>query len=254
MTTNMEQTWDEFFFKRSLVGVIEKYVERVEDMESTILVPSRLMGLEMSELLPTPNCDSYIKGLDMKAFFKYMKAVKIQIALGSNYIHENYERNSPFQCKLRESTKQINQIILIAKYITIFAQNIAFQSRTITYKEFENNVRFTQNPTLLGSLKNMLKALEEMEKAVLFPCLLKDHGTVDDLPKFSNTSSPVDNLHDVFTLLKLLKKEILSGPQTTEVPEDKIHIMLTELYQILLVYTTLTSSLTKRYKQEVQCI
>lgn len=255
LSTNMQHTWDEFYFNKSLVGVIEKYVEKVEDMESTILVPSRLMGLEASELLPPTYTDSYIQELDMKAFYQYMKAVKTQIALGSSYIAEAYERNSPFQCKLRDSTKQINQVILIAKYITIFAQNIAFQSRTITYREFENNVRFTENSTLLGAIKNMLKAVEEMEKAVLFPCLLKDHGVVDDLPKFSNTSSQtVDNLHDIFTMLKLLKNEILSGPQYSQLPEDKIHLMLAELYETLVMYTSLTCKLTKRYKQEVQCV
>lgn len=255
LSTNMEHTWDEFYFKRSFLGVIEKYLETVEDMESTILVPSRLMGLEMAELLPKTNGDSYLEGLDMRAFYSYMKAVKTQIALGCSYIQENDERNSPFQCKLRESTKQINQIILIAKYITIFAQNIAFQSRTITYKEFENNVRFTQIQALHGSLKEMLKAVDEMEKAVLFPCLLKDHGTVDDLPKISNSSSPtVDNLHDVFTLFKLLKNEILSGARDSQIPEDSFHLMLSDLYQVILVYTSLTSKLTKRYKQEVQCV
>lgn len=255
LSTNMEHTWDEFYFKRSFVGVLEKYLETVEDMESTILVPSRLMGLEMTDILPTTNDDNYIEGLDMRAFFSYMKAVKTQIALGCSYIEENDERNSPVQCKLREVTKQINQIILIAKYITIFAQNIAFQSRTITYKEFENNVRFTTIQTIHGSLVQMLKSVEEMEKAVLFPCLLKDHGTVDDLPQLSNghTTSSVYNLHDVFTLLKVLKNEVQAGPRESEEPQDEFHTTLSQLYQSILLYTSLTSKLTKRYKQEVQC-
>jgi hypothetical protein len=254
LSTNMESTWDEFYFKRSFMGVIEKFIETVEVMESTVLIPSRLMGLSLAEILPKPNCDSYLQeNMEMRVFFDFMKAVKTQIHLGISFVLENEERNSPMQCKLGEATGRINQLILIAKYITIFAQNIAFQAKTLSYSEFENAVRFSKETTLLGALKKFLNEIEEMEKAVLFPCLLKDHGAVGDLPKFFNSSSPVDNLHDVFTMLKLLKNGLLSGANQTELANEKIQQLLSELYQTLRRYTALTSSLTNRYKQEVQC-
>lgn len=254
ISTTMETTWDEFYFKRSFVGVLEKFIETVEKMESTVLIPSRLMGISLADILPKPNNDGYLnENMDMRALFDFLKAVKTQVYQGCSFVLENGERNSPLQFKLKEATRRVNQLILVAKYITLFAQNIAFQSKTLCYKEFENTVRFSNETTLLGALKKFLVEVDEMEKAVLFPCLLKDHGTVGDLPRYFDSTAPVDNLHDIFSQLKLLKDGILSGAQQKELANQKVQQILTELYQTLNLYVKLTSSLTNRYKQEVQC-
>ncbi|XP_032222974.2 uncharacterized protein LOC5521849 [Nematostella vectensis] len=244
----METTWDEFYYKRSVVAVVEKFLKTVDDMKATVLIPCRLMDIPVTEILYSPSAgDPFLKNnIDLCSFYSFMKALRTQIALGANHIEENEEHNSPFQCEIEETTRQINKLALVAKYLgatDLFSQAVPFDV-------FESQVRFTEECTLLDALRKFQYEVQEMEKAMLFPNRLKDHELVGNWPRMP---SNVRSLQDVYSLLKLLKKELIDGPQKLENSDPKLQQKLSDIYHTLRQYTTMTLNLIERYKKEVQC-
>lgn len=245
----------EEFLNHSFVVVLEKFIQAVEAMDSTVMFPSRLMDLPVADIMTSSSVDAYVENnMDLKGFYLMVKAMKIQLAEGSKHVDENGEHNIPLERELKETLQRLNYFHMTAKYIIICAQLLVQHEHIPSFLEFEANSRNSADDCLLEGIKKFIYEVEEMERAVLFPCLLKDRTVAEfGFHPPSDGVLQADSIHDVFIMLKLLKAELLSGSEDMELADRKLQQKLSDLSRTFRSYTTMTRNLTARYEQEVQC-
>ena len=240
----------------SLLNVLEKFIHAADQMDSTILVPSKLMDVPITDIT-NPSSDAFLQNnMDLRGFYSMVKATRTELCQGSKFVGENETYLCPMQHELREIFNRIKQYTLVAKYIKTSASILVQTSCLQPFSEFES--KSSHRPLvvecIIAALKDFIHEVTEMEKAVLFPSLLRN-CSADDLMhfcKFPMVDEP-ENLFEVFDLLKLLKNRLLGNPQDYRHVDPKLQQKIVKLFQTFLRYTVMTQKLTARYKQELEC-
>ena len=189
--------------------------------------------------------------MDQKAFYLMVKAMKIQLAMGKKHLNQDGKNSVPCDGELAEVLQRLAFFTSVAKYIRNCALLLVQHDSIPTFAEFEAKLSPSREDCLLHAIKKFVAEVEEMERAVLVPCLLKDHS----LTEFGFTKQDgllqTENVHEVYSFLKLLKAELLSG-SVSDFVDLQLHQKLTDLSQTFRLYTTMTNNLTTKYQQEIQ--
>uniref|UniRef100_A0A146M960 Mid1-interacting protein 1 n=1 Tax=Lygus hesperus TaxID=30085 RepID=A0A146M960_LYGHE len=84
------------FSSQSIMKAMERFVDAVQDMETTILVPSRLMDLKVGDESDTIKVDSKPKDMstDLYRLYTMVNCVKNELLWGNNVPLEEDEGNS----------------------------------------------------------------------------------------------------------------------------------------------------------------
>ena len=233
--------------KSSFLAVMEQFVQTVDLMDSTVLIPMKLVDLPVKDLIPQTGNNFLLNNMSMRAFYFMVKAMRIKLSQGYGGNGETYV---PLEQEIQDSCLRLNQLALVARYIKTSITNLGPNQELPSFQEFQNRAKFHSENCLLGALKRFTDEVESLEKSVMFPSLLKDHCVSEDMPQFNEE---IQTLYDVFMLLKELKAELLSGSRNFELPDAKLQHKLSELFQTFVQYTVMARNLAARYEEEVRC-
>lgn len=239
--------------EHSFLAVMEQFLQTVDLMDHTVLIPMKLIDLPVKDLMPAKGsaADSFLQNnMNMRAFYLMVKAMRIKLSLGHSHYSEDEESLVPLEREIRESCHRLNQLALVARYIKTSTLNLGPNDELPSFQNFKNKTLLVAENCLLGALKKFVDEVESLEKSVLFPCLLKDHRVSEQMPQFNEG---IQTLYDVFALLKTLRAELLSGSRNFELPDAKLQQKLSELLQTFSRYTVMARNLTARYEEEVRC-
>ena len=239
--------------EHSFLAVMEQFLQTVDLMDHTVLIPMKLIDLPVKDLMPAKGsaADSFLQNnMNMRAFYLMVKAMRIKLSLGHSHYSEDEESLVPLEREIRESCHRLNQLALVARYIKTSTLNLGPSDELPSFQNFKNKTLLAAENCLLGALKKFVDEVESLEKSVLFPCLLKDHRVSEQMPQFNEG---IQTLYDVFALLKTLRAELLSGSRNFELPDAKLQQKLSELLQTFSRYTDMARNLTARYEEEVRC-
>ena len=239
--------------EHSFLAVMEQFLQTVDLMDHTVLIPMKLIDLPVKDLMPAKGsaADSFLQNnMNMRAFYLMVKAMRIKLSLGHSHYSEDEESLVPLEREIRESCHRLNQLALVARYIKTSTLNLGPNDELPSFQNFKNKTLLAAENCLLGALKKFVDEVESLEKSVLFPCLLKDHRVSEPMPQFNEG---IQTLYDVFALLKTLRAELLSGSRNFELPDAKLQQKLSELLQTFSRYTDMARNLTARYEEEVRC-
>lgn len=237
--------------EHSFVAVMEQFLHTVDLMDSTVLIPMKLIDLPVMDLMPTSAADSYLQNnMNMRAFYFMVKALRIKVSLGHGTTIENEANNVPLEREIQDSCHRLNQLALVARYIKNSTQNLGPNHELPSFQDFKSRTMFHFENSLIEALKKFADEVDSLEKSMLFPCLLRDHSVSDQMPQFEEGTK---TLYDVFILLKKLRTELMSGSRNFELPDPKLQQKLSELFQTFLQYTVMAKNLTQRYEEEVRC-
>ena len=239
--------------EHSFLAVMEQFLQTVDLMDHTVLIPMKLIDLPVKDLIPAKGsaADSFLQNnMNMRAFYLMVKAMRIKLSLGHSHYSEDEESLVPLEREIRESCHRLNQLALVARYIKTSTLNLGPNDELPSFQNFKNKTLLAAENCLLGALKKFVDEVESLEKSVLFPCLLKDHRVSEPMPQFNEG---IQTLYDVFALLKTLRAELLSGSRNFELPDAKLQQKLSELLQTFSRYTDMARNLTARYEEEVRC-
>lgn len=239
--------------EHSFLAVMEQFLQTVDLMDHTVLIPMKLIDLPVKDLMPAKGsaADSFLQNnMNMRAFYLMVKAMRIKLSLGHSHYSEDEESLVPLEREIRESCHRLNQLALVARYIKTSTLNLGPNDEFPSFQNFKNKTLLAAENCLLGALKKFVDEVESLEKSVLFPCLLKDHRVSEQMPQFNEG---IQTLYDVFALLKTLRAELLSGSRNFELPDAKLQQKLSELLQTFSRYTDMARNLTARYEEEVRC-
>ena len=239
--------------EHSFLAVMEQFLQTVDLMDHTVLIPMKLIDLPVKDLIPAKGsaADSFLQNnMNMRAFYLMVKAMRIKLSLGHSHYSEDEESLVPLEREIRESCHRLNQLALVARYIKTSTLNLGPNDELPSFQNFKNKTLLAAENCLLGALKKFVDEVESLEKSVLFPCLLKDHRVSEQMPQFNEG---IQTLYDVFALLKTLRAELLSGSRNFELPDAKLQQKLSELLQTFSRYTDMARNLTARYEEEVRC-
>ena len=239
--------------EHSFLAVMEQFLQTVDLMDHTVLIPMKLIDLPVKDLMPAKGsaADSFLQNnMNMRAFYLMVKAMRIKLSLGHSHYSEDEESLVPLEREIRESCHRLNQLALVARYIKTSTLNLGPNDELPSFQNFKNKTLLAAENCLLGALKKFVDEVESLEKSVLFPCLLKDHRVSEQMPQFNEG---IQTLNDVFALLKTLRAELLSGSRNFELPDAKLQQKLSELLQTFSRYTDMARNLTARYEEEVRC-
>ena len=235
--------------KSSFLAVMEQFVQTVDLMDSTVLIPMKLIDLPVKDLIPQTKRSTgnnfLLNNMSMRAFYFMVKAMRIKLSQGYGGNGETYV---PLEREIQDSCHRLNQLALVAKYIKTSILNLGPNQELPSFQEFQNKAQLEN--CLLGALKNFTDEVESLEKSVMFPSLLKDHRVSEDMPQFNEE---IQTLYDVFMFLKELNAELLSGSRNFELPDAKLQHKLSELFQTFVQYTVMARNLATRYEEEVRC-
>lgn len=239
--------------EHSFLAVMEQFLQTVDLMDHTVMIPMKLIDLPVKDLIPAKGsaADSFLQNnMNMRAFYLMVKAMRIKLSLGHSQYSEDEESLVPLEREIRESCHRLNQLALVARYIKTSTLNLGPNDELPSFQNFKNKTLLAAENCLLGALKKFVDEVESLEKSVLFPCLLKDHRVSEQMPQFNEG---IQTLYDVFALLKTLRAELLSGSRNFELPDAKLQQKLSELLQTFSRYTDMARNLTARYEEEVRC-
>lgn len=239
--------------EHSFLAVMEQFLQTVDLMDHTVLIPMKLIDLPVKDLIPAKGsaADSFLQNnMNMRAFYLMVKAMRIKLSLGHSHYSEDEESLVPLEREIRESCHRLNQLALVARYIKTSTLNLGPNDELPSFQNFKNKTLLAAENCLLGALKKFVDEVESLEKSVLFPCLLKDYRVSEQMPQFNEG---IQTLYDVFALLKTLRAELLSGSRNFELPDAKLQQKLSELLQTFSRYTDMARNLTARYEEEVRC-
>ena len=239
--------------EHSFLAVMEQFLQTVDLMDHTVMIPMKLIDLPVKDLMPAKGsaADSFLQNnMNMRAFYLMVKAMRIKLSLGHSHYSEDEESLVPLEREIRESCHRLNQLALVARYIKTSTLNLGPNDELPSFQNFKNKTLLAAENCLLGALKKFVDEVESLEKSVLFPCLLKDHRVSEPMPQFNEG---IQTLYDVFALLKTLRAELLSGSRNFELPDAKLQQKLSELLQTFSRYTDMARNLTARYEEEVRC-
>ena len=239
--------------EHSFLAVMEQFLQTVDLMDHTVMIPMKLIDLPVKDLMPAKGsaADSFLQNnMNMRAFYLMVKAMRIKLSLGHSHYNEDEESLVPLEREIRESCHRLNQLALVARYIKTSTLNLGPNDELPSFQNFKNKTLLAAENCLLGALKKFVDEVESLEKSVLFPCLLKDHRVSEQMPQFNEG---IQTLYDVFALLKTLRAELLSGSRNFELPDAKLQQKLSELLQTFSRYTDMARNLTARYEEEVRC-
>ena len=239
--------------EHSFLAVMEQFLQTVDLMDHTVLIPMKLIDLPVKDLMPAKGsaADSFLQNnMNMRAFYLMVKAMRIKLSLGHSHYSEDEGSLVPLEREIRESCHRLNQLALVARYIKTSTLNLGPNDELPSFQNFKNKTLLAAENCLLGALKKFVDEVESLEKSVLFPCLLKDHRVSEQMPQFNEG---IQTLYDVFALLKTLRAELLSGSRNFELPDAKLQQKLSELLQTFSRYTDMARNLTARYEEEVRC-
>lgn len=237
--------------EHSFAAVLEQFLKTVDLMDNTVLIPMKLIDLPVKDLMPASSTESFLQNnMNMRAFYFMVKALRIKLSLGHGTSSEKEANNVPLEREIQDSCHRLNQLTLLARYIKNSTQYLSPNHVLPSFQDFKTETMFHSENGLLGALKKFADEVESLEKAVLFPCLLRDHSVSEQMPQFDDGTK---TLYDVFVLLKKLRTELLSGSRNFELPDPKLQQKLSELIQTFLQYTVMARNLTARYEEEVRC-
>lgn len=239
--------------EHSFLAVMEQFLQTVDLMDHTVMIPMKLIDLPVKDLMPAKGsaADSFLQNnMNMRAFYLMVKAMRIKLSLGHSHYSEDEESLVPLEREIRESCHRLNQLALVARYIKTSTLNLGPNDELPSFQNFKNKTLLAAENCLLGALKKFVDEVESLEKSVLFPCLLKDYRVSEQMPQFNEG---IQTLYDVFALLKTLRAELLSGSRNFELPDAKLQQKLSELLQTFSRYTDMARNLTARYEEEVRC-
>lgn len=239
--------------EHSFLAVMEQFLQTVDLMDHTVMIPMKLIDLPVKDLMPAKGsaADSFLQNnMNMRAFYLMVKAMRIKLSLGHSHYSEDEESLVPLEREIRESCHRLNQLALVARYIKTSTLNLGPNDELPSFQNFKNKTLLAAENCLLGALKKFVDEVESLEKSVLFPCLLKDYRVSEQMPQFNEG---IQTLYDVFALLKALRAELLSGSRNFELPDAKLQQKLSELLQTFSRYTDMARNLTARYEEEVRC-
>lgn len=239
--------------EHSFLAVMEQFLQTVDLMDHTVLIPMKLIDLPVKDLIPAKGsaADSFLQNnMNMRAFYLMVKAMRIKLSLGHSHYSEDEGSLVPLEREIRESCHRLNQLALVARYIKTSTLNLGPNDELPSFQNFKNKTLLAAENCLLGALKKFVDEVESLEKSVLFPCLLKDYRVSEQMPQFNEG---IQTLYDVFALLKTLRAELLSGSRNFELPDAKLQQKLSELLQTFSRYTDMARNLTARYEEEVRC-
>ena len=242
--------------EHSFLAVMEHFLQTVDLMDSTVLIPMKLIDLPVKDLMPASkgnasSDNAFLQNnMNMRAFYFMVKAMRIKLSLGCGDSSGNEDASVPLEREIQDSCHRLDQLALVARYIKTSTLNLGPNQELPSFQEFQNKAQFHSQNCLLGALKKFTDEVESLEKSVMFPCLLKDHRVSEDMPQFNEE---IQTLYDVFMLLKKLKTELLSGSRNFELPDAKLQQKLSELFQTFVQYTVMARNLAARYEEEVRC-
>ena len=237
--------------KSSFLAVMEQFVQTVDLMDNTVLIPMKLIDLPVKDLIPAMKSSTgnnfLLNNMSMRAFYFMVKEMRIKLSQGYGGNGETYV---PLEREIQESCHRLNQLASVARYIKTSILNLGPNQELQSFQEFQNKAQLLSENCLLGALKKFTDEVESLEKSVMFPSLLKDHRVSEDMPQFNEE---IQTLYDVFMFLKELNAELLSGSRNFELPDAKLQHKLSELFQTFVQYTAMARNLATRYEEEVRC-
>lgn len=239
--------------EHSFLAVMEQFLQTVDLMDNTVLIPMKLIDLSVREIMPPKGIasDTLLQNnMNMRAFYFMVKAMRIKLSLGYDQSSEDEESFVPLEREIQESCHRLNQLALVARYIRTSTLNLGPNDELPSFQEFQNRSSFHSENCLLDALKKFADEVESLEKSLLFPCLLRDHRVSEQMPQFNEE---IQTLYDVFVLLKSLRTELLSGSRNFKLTDAKLQQKLPELFQTFVHYTVMARNLAARYEEEVRC-
>ena len=234
--------------KSSFLAVMEQFVQTVDLMDSTVLIPMKLIDLPVKDLIPQTKSSTgnnfLLNNMSMRAFYFMVKAMRIKLSQGYGGNGETYV---PLEREIQDSCHRLNQLNLVARYIKTSILNLGPNQELPSFQEFQNRAQLLSENCQcpLGALKKFTDEVESLEKSVIFPSLLKDHRVSEEMPQFNEE---IQTLYDVFMFLKELNAELLSGSRNFELPDAKLQHKLRELFQTFVQYTVMARNLATRYE------
>ena len=237
--------------KSSFLAVMEQFVQTVDLMDNTVLIPMKLIDLPVKDLIPAMKSNTgnnfLLNNMSMRAFYFMVKEMRSKLSQGYGGNGETYV---PLEREIQDSCHRLNQLASVARYIKTSILNLGPNQELPSFQEFQNKAQLLSENSLLGALKKFTDEVESLEKSVMFPSLLKDHRVSEDMPQFNEE---IQTLYDVFMFLKELNAELLSGSRNFELPDAKLQHKLRELFQTFVQYTVMARNLATRYEEEVRC-
>ena len=239
--------------EHSFLAVMEQFLQTVDLMDNTVLIPMKLIDLPVKDLMPTKGAATTAflqNNMNMRAFYFMVKAMRIKLSPDGESVGDGEESSVPLEREIQDSCHRLNQLALVARYIKTSTLTLGPNHELPSFQEFQNRALFHSENCLLGALKKFVDEVESLEKSMLFPSLLRDHRVSEQMPQFNEE---IQTLYDVFMLLKKLRTELLSGSRNFELPDAKLQQKLPELFQTFAQYTVMARNLAARYEEEVRC-
>ena len=106
--------------EHSFLAVMEQFLQTVDLMDNTVLIPMKLIDLSVREIMPPKGIasDTLLQNnMNMRAFYFMVKAMRIKLSLGYDQSSEDEESFVPLEREIQESCHRLNQLALVARYI-----------------------------------------------------------------------------------------------------------------------------------------
>ena len=128
--------------KSSFLAVMEKFVQTVDLMDSTVLIPMKLIDLPVKDLIPQTKSNTgnnfLLNNMSMRAFYFMVKAMRIKLSQGYGGNGETYV---PLEREIQHSCHRLNQLALVARYIKTSMLNLGPNQELPSFQEFQKTER-----------------------------------------------------------------------------------------------------------------
>lgn len=244
------------FPEQSVKKVLEQFVDMVNKMDSTVLVPSRLMDISVKDIAQSGEFP--LKDIDLRAAYTALKMLSLELKQGLNNFHESEDTlglNS-LQENLKIFLFQIKELTFCATFLKERYQYAINNSNHETIllqdvKQIQRDPKISKNVGLIEALCQFVDEAEEMEREILFPCLLQDITASElcDCGTFIDTSE-VPTVYDLFLHIKTIKKRLLCGLDGQK--HNEFCSLMKNIFYTVRDCTNLANSLTARYQKEIE--
>ena len=242
----------------SLVEVLGTFTQAVQDMESTVLFPTKLNDLSFQDLHIARKTSPQMcvhQNMNLRSFFSMVKEIQTALAFGKKTDPLVREDNIGFERKLREASGTVNRLTELTKYIIYCEYEIMERTQPMSFQKFQATRKYIPAESLADAVRKFVQEVEVMEHEVMFPSFLMDYkaGELIELPVFSVTGSESESLKEVFQGLKELKTRMVWNYQTLAIADLKFFDELLELRSDFSCFAAMTRNLIRLYLEEVYC-
>jgi len=248
-----EFNFEPVFPEQSVKTVLEQFVTKVDEMDSTVLVPSRLMDMSTEDISKTGEFPT--KDIDLRAAYSTLKILSSELKEG--YYHLNSEDLlglNNLQENIRHFLIQIMQLTFCAKTLKERYQyviNNAGHDSVLELNQFKKQIGGTGHTSLIEALRNFVEEVADMEREILFPVLLEGIS----LAETRDFTSVIDMTeaktgYDLFLRIKAIKKQLLCGLDKQQL--NPFCTLMKSIFHGVQDCTSLANLITERYQQEIQ--